>query len=62
MKKKIHKMEIFVPFVINFDPIKLYACSAPQNDCLNLSLVKRINSWLNWLKIVVKRTFVSLKF
>ena len=32
------KMEIIVFCVINFEPIKVYISSAPQNDRLNLVL------------------------
>ena len=34
------KMEIIVFCVINFEPIKVYISSAPQNDRLNLRFVK----------------------
>ena len=40
--------EIFVFCVITFEPIKIWTCSAPQNDSLNFSFVKDI-------KVVVKK-------
>ena len=36
-------MEIFAFCVINFEPIEVQTHSAPQNDRLNLSLVKDID-------------------
>ena len=39
VKKKIC---VFAFCVINFEPIKIQTCSAPQNDRLNLSFVKDI--------------------
>ena len=33
---------VFVFFVITFVPIKIQTCSAPQNDCRNLSFVKDV--------------------
>ena len=41
VKKKLER-EIFVFFVITFEPTKIMTCLAPQNDRLNLSLVKYI--------------------
>ena len=37
-------MDIFAFCVINFEPIRIQTCSAPQNDGLNLSFVKDINT------------------
>ena len=39
------RLEVTASFafcVITFEPIKVQTCSAPQNDCLNLSFVKDI--------------------
>ena len=40
---KIWKQKTNVFYVIAFDPIKIQTCSAPQNGCENLSLVKVFN-------------------
>ena len=37
---KKSEMEIFAFYVITFEPIRIYTCYAPQNDCLDLSFVK----------------------
>ena len=56
-------MDIFAFFVITFEPIRIYICSAPQNDGLNYSFVKDIKIFVEKrLKMVVKRSFVSCKF
>jgi hypothetical protein len=36
-------MEMFAFCVMTLEPIKIQTCSAPQNDCLNLSLMKDIH-------------------
>ena len=38
------EMEMFAFCVITFEPIKIQNCSAPQNDRLNLSFMKRLYS------------------
>ena len=38
------EIEIFAVCVITFEPIKIHTCSSPQNDRLNLSFVKDINT------------------
>ena len=38
------EMEIFAVCVITFEPIKIQTCSSLQNDLLNLSFVKDINT------------------
>jgi hypothetical protein len=34
------EMEIFAFCTITFEPIEIWTCEAPQNDCLNFSFVK----------------------
>ena len=46
-------LDSFAFCVISFEPIEIQTCSAPQNDCLNLSFVKD-----NWLEMVEKRPFI----
>ena len=43
--QKTHKTqtEKFAICVINFEPIKIQTCLAPQNDCLILNFVKNIH-------------------
>ena len=61
-KKK--KMEIFVFCHITFEPIRIWTCSAPQNDRLNLSFVKdiRVNLARNELLSVANFGQQSLDF
>ena len=41
-KPQKNENKIFVFCVITFDPTKIPTCSAPKNDYLNLSFVKKI--------------------
>jgi hypothetical protein len=53
------KMEKYAFCVITVWPIKIYTCSAPQNDRLKLIFVELAKKRL---QMVVKWTFVSSKF
>ena len=55
--------EIFAFCVINFEPIGIKTCLAPQNDRLNLSFVKDIHVvGKKWPEVVLKRPFSIRKF
>ena len=46
-RRENHRLLLTAPFafyVINFEPIEVQTCSAPQNDHPNLSSVKDIGS------------------
>ena len=52
----------FFAFVITFEPINFWTCSAPQNDRLNFSFVKDTHIvGEKWLEMVVKQTFMVVK-
>ena len=45
-RRENHRLLLTAPFafyVINFEPIEVQTCSAPQNDSLNLSFVKDVS-------------------
>ena len=57
---KNSEMEIFAFCVITFEPIIIYIRYAPQNDPLNLSVVKdEHTNGKKWPEMVVKRPFMS---
>jgi hypothetical protein len=57
-KKK--EMEIFAFCVLTFEPIISKTCSAPQNDCHNLSFVKDEHTYgKKWSEKVVQRSFIK---
>ena len=58
-----HRLLVTASFafcIITFEPIEVQTCSAPQNDCLNLSFVKDMYIVENWLEMVEKRPFIIL--
>ena len=64
-KKKKMEMEIFAFYILTFEPIISKTCSAPQNDCHNLSFVKDEHTYGKKIvrkgstKVIYKGTFIS---
>ena len=62
-RRENHRLLLTAPFafyVINFEPIEVQTCSAPQNDHPNLSSVKDIgHTCKNLIPMVVTRAMAN---